>query len=86
MEFLKPFFKKVLKRRREKAPQAKNKRRNNMLLAVDVSNKNISFAIFDDLTSEPTVKFRIASDIKKTADEYAVTLAQLLNFSGIDYS
>lgn len=55
-----------------------------MLLAVDVANKNISFAVFDELSAEPTVKFRIAADISKTADEYAVTLAQLLDFSGID--
>ena len=55
-----------------------------MLLAVEVANKNISFAIFDDLTAEPTVKFRVASDVNKTADEYAVSVKQLLDFSGVD--
>lgn len=55
-----------------------------MLLAVNVGNKNISFAIFDDSAAEPAAKFRIASDVRKTADEYAVTVSQLLDFSGID--
>ncbi len=55
-----------------------------MLLAVNVANKNITFAVFADLSAEPTVKFRVASDMKKTADEYAVTVKQLLDFSGID--
>ena len=55
-----------------------------MLLAVEVANKNISFAVFDDLTTEPTVNFRVASDINKTADEYAVSVKQLLDFSGVD--
>ena len=55
-----------------------------MLLAVNVGNKNISFAVFEDSAAEPTAKFRIASDIHKTSDEYAVTVKQLLDFSGID--
>lgn len=55
-----------------------------MLLAVDVDNKNISFAVFDDLSAEPVAKFKMASDIRKTSDEYAVTVSQLLGFSGID--
>lgn len=55
-----------------------------MLLAVNVGNKNISFAIFDDSAAEPAAKFKIAADICKTADEYSVTVKQLLDFSGID--
>ena len=55
-----------------------------MLLAVNVGNKNISFAIFEDGAVEPIAKFRIASDIRKTADEYAVTVSQLLDFLRID--
>ena len=54
-----------------------------MLLAVNVANNNISFAVFDDLSSEPIAKFRIASEIIKTADEYAVTIKQLFEFSKI---
>ena len=55
-----------------------------MLLAVNVGNKDISFAVFDGISSEPKAKFSMASDIKKTSDEYAVTLSQLLGFSGVD--
>ncbi len=55
-----------------------------MLLAVNVGNKNISFAIFEESAAEPVAKFRIAADMRKTADEYAVTVKQLLDFSGID--
>ena len=55
-----------------------------MLLAVNVGNKNISFAIFDGDAAEPVSKFKMATDVLKTADEYAVVLAQLLGFSGVD--
>lgn len=55
-----------------------------MLLAVNVGNKNISFAVFDESGTEPVAKFSIAADMRKTADEYAVTASQLLAFSGID--
>ena len=55
-----------------------------MLLAVNVGNKNISFAVFDESGAEPVAKFSIASDMRKTADEYSVTVKQLLDFSGID--
>ncbi len=55
-----------------------------MLLAVNVGNKNISLAVFEDGAAEPVANFRIASDLRKTADEYAVIVKQLLDFSGID--
>ncbi len=55
-----------------------------MLLAVNVGNKNISFAIFEDGAAEPVAKFKIAADISKTADEYVILVKQLLDFSGID--
>ena len=55
-----------------------------MLLAINVGNKNISFAIFECDAVEPISKFKIATDVLKTSDEYAVLLAQLLDFSGID--
>lgn len=55
-----------------------------MLLAVNVGNKNISVAIFDEITVEPIAKFKIAADICKTSDEYVISLKQLLDFSGID--
>ena len=55
-----------------------------VLLAVNVANKNITFAIFTDVAAQPSVRFDIASDMRKTADEYAVTVSQLFVFSGID--
>ena len=36
------------------------------------------------MVAEPIAKFKIASDVRKTADEYAVSVKQLLDFSGID--
>ncbi len=55
-----------------------------MLLATNVGNENISFAVFDESAAEPVAKFKIAADMRKTADEYSVTVKQLLDFSGID--
>ena len=55
-----------------------------MLLTVNVGNKNISLAVFDERAQEPVARFSMAADMRKTADEYAVTASQLLAFSGID--
>ena len=55
-----------------------------MLLAVNVGNKNISVAVFDEREQEPIAKFSVSADMRKTADEYSVTVKQLLDFSGID--
>ena len=40
-----------------------------MLLAINVGNKNISFAIFGDASGEPSAKFKISADLNKTSDE-----------------
>jgi type III pantothenate kinase len=56
-----------------------------MLLAVDVGNTNVVFALFDD--AEPRAiraRWRIATDPRRTGDEYAVWLMQLLQMEGID--
>jgi type III pantothenate kinase len=56
-----------------------------MLLAVDVGNTNVVFALFDD--AEPRAiraRWRIATDPRRTGDEYAVWLMQLLQIEGID--
>ena len=55
-----------------------------MLLAVNVGNGNICFAAFDGVSAEPVAKFKVASDISRTADEYAVIVSQLLVYSEID--
>ncbi|AKQ42214.1 pantothenate kinase [Aurantiacibacter atlanticus] len=55
-----------------------------MLLAVDVGNTNIVFALFDG--SEIRGRWRIASDPRRTGDEYATWLTQLLAMEGIERS
>lgn len=55
-----------------------------MLLAVNVGNRVISFALFSEGSTEPVAKFKIAADICRTADEYVVLVKQLLDHSGID--
>ncbi len=58
-----------------------------MLLAIDAGNTNVVFALFD--LSEPAPRelkgrWRIATDPRRTGDEYAVWLMQLLAIRGID--
>ncbi|MCK9541858.1 MAG: type III pantothenate kinase [Novosphingobium sp.] len=53
-----------------------------MLLAVDVGNTNVVFALFDGRKS--VGRWRIATDPRRTADQYAVWLMQLLGIQGID--
>ena len=47
-----------------------------MLLAVDVGNTNVVFALFD--AGAMRTRWRIATDPRRTGDEYAVWLMQLL--------
>lgn len=51
-----------------------------MLLAIDAGNTNIKFALFDGL--EIKARWRIATDARRTGDEYAVWLLQLLALEG----
>ena len=53
-----------------------------MLLAVDVGNTNVVFALYDGPTQR--TRWRIATDPRRTADEYAVWLLQLMALHGID--
>lgn len=52
-----------------------------MLLAVDAGNTNVVFALVTD-TGEIAARWRIATDPRRTADEYAVWLNQLLGLEG----
>ena len=47
-----------------------------MLLAIDAGNTNVVFAVFDGETLRG--RWRAATDAKRTADEYAVWLTQLM--------
>ena len=51
-----------------------------MLLAVDAGNTNLVFALVDDGTIK--ARWRIATDPRRTADQYAVWLHQLLELEG----
>jgi type III pantothenate kinase len=53
-----------------------------MLLAVDVGNTNVVFAVFEG--RDIRARWRIATDPRRTADEYAVWLMQLMTIEGID--
>lgn len=54
-----------------------------MLLTIDAGNTNTVFALFDGLATKRGV-WRISTDVKRTADEYAVWLTQLMALDGID--
>ena len=51
-----------------------------MLLAIDAGNTNLVFAVVDG--NEIKTRWRIATDPRRTADEYAVWLHQLLELEG----
>ncbi len=51
-----------------------------MLLAIDVGNTNSVIALFDGDT--PKAQWRASTSTSRTADEYAVWLSQLMEFSG----
>jgi len=53
-----------------------------MLLAIDLGNTNVVFALFDG--REIRARWRIATDPRRTGDEYAVWLSQLLALEGVD--
>jgi len=57
-----------------------------MLLTADVGNTNVVFALFEDEGKggyAPRARWRIASDARRTGDEYAVWLLQLLAIEGV---
>lgn len=51
-----------------------------MLLAIDAGNTNVVFALVED--GEIRARWRIATDPRRTADQYAVWLHQLLELEG----
>jgi type III pantothenate kinase len=52
-----------------------------MLLAIDVGNTNVVFALFEGRRIK--ARWRIATDPRRTGDEYAVWLMQLLTIRGV---
>ena len=55
-----------------------------MLLAVDSSNTNVVFGVFDG--TDFVKAFRCANDPKRTADEYIVWLSELMTLNGLDHT
>ena len=61
-----------------------------MLLAIDAGNTNIVFALFEPASAPGAgdrklkARWRIATDPRRTGDEYAVWLMQLLSIRGVD--
>ncbi|MBB4857092.1 type III pantothenate kinase [Novosphingobium chloroacetimidivorans] len=53
-----------------------------MLLAIDAGNTNVVFALFDGHTLKG--RWRIATDPRRTGDQYAVWLLQLLQIRGVE--
>lgn len=52
-----------------------------MIICIDIGNTNIKYAIFDgDILR---ISFRVATDLKRTSDEYGAQLAGMLEFKGI---
>lgn len=52
-----------------------------MLLAIDAGNTNVVFALFEG--SKIKARWRIATDARRTADEYVVWLHQLLELNDL---
>lgn len=52
-----------------------------MLLAIDAGNTNVVFALVEK--GEVRARWRIATDPRRTADEYAVWINQLLQLDGL---
>ncbi|PWM52624.1 MAG: type III pantothenate kinase [Bacillota bacterium] len=52
-----------------------------MIICIDVGNTNIKYAIFDG--SELKFSYRVATDLKRTSDEYGSQLVGMLEFNGL---
>ncbi len=55
-----------------------------MIICIDVGNSNIKYAVFDG--DEPRFTFRVATDLKKTSDEYGVQLITMLQVNRVEKS
>jgi len=52
-----------------------------MLLAIDVGNTNITFGVFED--DKLLATWRLATDVDKMPDEYAITMLSLVTHRGL---
>lgn len=52
-----------------------------MIICIDVGNSNIKYAVFDG--DAPRFTFRVATDLKKTSDEYGAQLISMLQINAV---
>ena len=55
-----------------------------MLLAIDIGNSMVNLGIFEG--EQLAANLRVSTDAKKSADEYGLTLRDLLVLNGIEPS
>ena len=55
-----------------------------MVICIDIGNTNIKYAIYDK--DNLKVSFRVATDFKKTSDEYGAQLTGMLTAQGLSAS
>ena len=55
-----------------------------MLLVVDIGNSMVNLGVFDD--DHLVANLRVSTDARRSADEYGLTLRDLLALNGVDYS
>ena len=55
-----------------------------MVICIDIGNTNIKYAIYDK--DDLKLSFRVATDFKKTSDEYGAQLTAMLTARGVDVS
>lgn len=53
-----------------------------MLLAIDIGNTNIKFAVFDG--AEIVSTFRLTTDMPRTSDEFGISMRSLLESNDVD--
>ncbi|MGH2516146.1 MAG: type III pantothenate kinase, partial [Ktedonobacterales bacterium] len=56
-----------------------------LLLTIDISNTGIKFGIWPGTRDDLLARWRIATDREKTADEYAMLLADLCRHAGLQF-
>ncbi len=54
-----------------------------MIICIDIGNTNVKYAIYDG--KELKISFRVATDLKKTSDEYGAALIGMLKTMGISH-
>ena len=52
-----------------------------MLLVIDIGNTNTSLGVYENNKLIET--FRLSSDVKKTVDEYGISLLAILNHNNL---